>query len=78
MFLRTKKLEEATKKVFKWTEDGGKKIAAMEVDANEEESEDEEATRRVDEGKEGEVVFRRRNLERKWTPRWGSIIRPKK
>ena len=36
----------------------------MEVDANEEESEDEEMARRVDEGKEGEVVFRRRMLER--------------
>ena len=64
-FLKTNKLEEGTKKVLKWTEDGGKKSAGMDVDANEEESEDGEVARRVDEGKAGEVVFRRRMQERK-------------
>ena len=64
MVLKTKKLEEGTEKEVRWAEDGGKKFAGMEVDANEEESEDEEVARRVDEGKEGEVVFRRRVLER--------------
>ena len=62
MVLKTKKLEEGTRKGLKWAEDGGKKFAGMEVDANEAE---EEMMRRVDEGKEGEVVFRRRMLERK-------------
>ena len=51
-----------TRKDLKRAEDGGKKFAGMEVDANEEE---EEMMRRVDEGKDGEVVFRRRMLERK-------------
>ena len=64
MVLNTKKVQEGTKKEVRWAEDGGKKFAGMEVDANEEESEDEEMARRVDEGKEGEVVFRRRMLER--------------
>ena len=48
-----------------WTEDGGKKWAGMEVDANEEESEDEEMARRVDKGKAGTVIFRGRMLEQK-------------
>ena len=69
MVLKTKKLEEGTKKDLKWTEDGGKNFAGMEVDANDEESEneegDEELATRVAGGKEGEVVFRRRVLERK-------------
>ena len=64
MVLKTKKLEEGTRKDLKWAEDGGKKFAGMEVDANEEE-EEEEMMRRVDEGKEGTVVFRRRMLEQK-------------
>ena len=41
-----------------------KKFAGMELDANDEESEEEEMARRVDEGNEGTVVFRRRMLER--------------
>ena len=65
MVLKTKKLEEGTKKDLKWMENDGKKFAGMEVDANEEESEDEKGVRRIDGGKEGEVVFRRRMLERK-------------
>ena len=68
MVLKTTKLEDGTKKDLKWTEDDGKKFAGMEVDANDEESEneegDEELARRVG-GKDGEVVFRRRVLERK-------------
>ena len=64
MVLNTKKLQEGTKKEVRWAEDSGKKFAGMEVNANEDESEDEEVARRVDEGKEGEVVFRRRMLER--------------
>ena len=36
MVLKTKKLEEGTRKDLKWAEDGGKKFAGMEVDANEE------------------------------------------
>ena len=48
MVLQTRKMDEGTKKDLKWTEDGGKKFAGMEVDANEEESEDEEVARRVD------------------------------
>ena len=63
MVLRTRKLQEGTKKNLKWAEDGGKKFEGMEVVANEEESEDEEVARRVDEGKGGKVVFRRRTLE---------------
>ena len=63
--LKTRKLDEGTKKDLKWTEDGWKKFAGMEVDANEEESEDEEVARRVNGGKGGEVVFRMRMLERK-------------
>ena len=63
MVLKTKKLEEGTRKDVRWAEDGGKKFAGMEVDANDEESEEEEMARRVDEGKEGAVVFRRRMLE---------------
>ena len=50
---------------MKYAEDGGKKFAGMEVDANEEESGDEEGARRIDGGKEAEVVFRRRMPERK-------------
>ena len=44
------------------------KFLGMEVDANEEEEqedEEEEMARRVDGGKEGEMVFRRRMLDRK-------------
>ena len=51
MVLKTKRLEEGTKKDVKWAEDGGKKLADIKVDANEEEGEDEEMARRVDEGK---------------------------
>ncbi len=40
MVLKTKKLEEGTKREVKWAEDGGKKFASMEVDANEEEKGD--------------------------------------
>ena len=65
MVLKTKKLEEGTRKDVRWVEDGWKKLAGMEVDANDEESEEEEMARRVDEGKEGTVVFRRRMLEQK-------------
>ena len=54
MVMKTRKLVEETKKYLKWTEDGGKKFAGMEVDANEEESGDEEGARRIDGGKEGE------------------------
>ena len=36
----------------------------MKVDANEEESENDEVARRVNGRKDGEVVFRRRMLER--------------
>jgi hypothetical protein len=82
MVLKTKKLEEWTKKDLKWTQNGGKKFVGMELDANHEGSEndegDEELARRVERGKEGEAVFRRRVLERNRTPRRGSIIRPKK
>ena len=60
MVLKTKKLEEGTRNDLKWAEDRGKKFAVMEVDANEEA---EEMMRRVDEGKEGTVVFRRRMLD---------------
>ena len=65
MVLKTKKLEEGMRKDVRWAEDGGKKFAGMEVDANDEESEEEEMARRVDEGKEGTVVLRRRMLEQK-------------
>ena len=65
MVRKTKKLVEGTRKDVRWAEDGGKKFASMEVDANEEEGEEEEMARRMDEGKEGEVVFRRRMPERK-------------
>jgi hypothetical protein len=41
MVLKTKKLEEGTRKDVRWAEDGGKKFAGMEVDANDEESEKE-------------------------------------
>ena len=75
MVLKTKTLDVGTTKELKWTDDGGKKFAGMEVDANEEESENEEVPGRVNGGKDGEVVFRRRMLEREWTPRRGSIIR---
>ena len=64
MVLKTRKLVERTKKDLKWAEDGGKEFAGMEVDANEEEREDEEMARRVDEGKVGTVVFRRRMLQK--------------
>ena len=43
----------------------GRKFTGMEVNANEEEGEEEEMARRMDEGKEGEVVFKGRMLERK-------------
>ena len=52
MVLKTKKLEMGTKKDLKWIEDGGKKWAGMEVDANKEESVDEEGARRIDGRKE--------------------------
>ena len=78
MVLKTQTLVDKTRKDVRWAEDGGNKSAGMEVDANEEEGEQEEMARRMDEGKEGGVVFRRRMLERRLTPRWGSIIRPKK
>ena len=65
MVLKTRKLDEGTKKDLKWTEDGRQKFAGMEDDANEKESEDDEVARRVDGGKEGEVVFRMRMLEQK-------------
>ena len=48
MVLKTRKLEEGAKKDLKWAEDGGKKFAGMQVDANEEEGE-EEIARRADE-----------------------------
>ena len=51
MVLKTKKLEEGTKKDLKWTENGGKEFTGMEVDANEEESEDEKVARKVDGGR---------------------------
>ena len=63
MVLKMKKLEMGTTKELKWTDDGGKKFGEMEVDANEEESENEEVAERVNGGKDGEVVFRRRMLE---------------
>ena len=65
MVLKTKKLEEGTRKDVRWAEDGGEKFAGMEVDANDEEREEEELARRVDEEKEGTVVFRRRMLEQR-------------
>ena len=64
MILKTKKLEEGTKNDLKRTEDGGNKFAGMKVDANEEESENEKVARRIDGGKEREVVFWKRMLER--------------
>ena len=47
---------------MKWADDGGKKYEGMEVDANDEMDEDEEMAQKVEEGKDGMVVFRRRVL----------------
>ena len=62
MVLKTKKLQEGMQREVKWAEDGGRKFAGMEVDANEEEKGDEEMAEEVGDGKEAMVVFRRRVL----------------
>ena len=62
MILKTRKLTNGTRKEVKWADDGGKKYEGMEVDANDELDEDEEMAQKVEEGKDGMVVFRRRVL----------------
>ena len=63
MKLKMKKQATGTRKELKWANNGGKKDAGMQMDANDEIEGDEEMAEKVEGGSSGMVVFRRRMLK---------------